>query len=414
MLSKQDISAKVTEIINKTQIIDVHTHLFPSEFKNLSLWGPDELITYHYLIAEAIKATNIPYNDFWEKSKREQADFIFENLFIKRTPLSEATRGVLTVFSELGIDLSAGNLQSARKKYNEFNLSDFTDFVFEKANIKSLVMTNDIFDDYEYHLWTSDIKFDKRFKTAMRLDVLLNDYNAARYHLLEAGYDVGRTLNGIAKREIRRFISEKIDMLGALYVAVSLPPEFSEPMDDLRNILLEDCVFPVCFEKNVPIALMIGVKRRINPDLDLAGDSVGKSNIEAVEFLCRKFYRNKFMVTMLSRENQHELCVAARKFPNLFLFGCWWFMNTPSMIEEMTKMRLELLGTSFMPQHSDARVMDQLIYKWKHSKKVIAKVLTEKYEDLYDCGWLIEDETIRRDVEKLFGGNFEDFLKLEL
>lgn len=414
MIPRNEIPVKVSEIISNTKIIDIHTHLYPAEFKNLVLWGPDELITYHYLIAEAIRATNIPYNDFWKKSKKEQADFIFENLFIKRSPLSEAARGVITVFSELGIDLSAKDLDAARKKYSEFNFNEFTDFVLDKANIKSLVMTNDVFDDYESQIWASNVTFDSRFKTALRLDVLLNDYNAARYKLLDSGYDVGRTLNGIAKREIRRFISEKIDMMGALYMAVSLPPEFSEPRDDLRNIILEDCVFPVCFEKNIPIALMIGVKRKINPDLDLAGDSVGKSNIEAVEYLCRKFYRNKFMVTMLSRENQHELCVAARKFPNLFLFGCWWFMNNPFMIEEMTRMRFELLGTSFMPQHSDARVLDQLIYKWKHSKQIIAKVLSEKYIDLHDSGWTIEEDAIKKDVEKLFGGNFEDFLKLEL
>jgi hypothetical protein len=30
---------------------------------------------------------------------------------------------------------------------------------------------------------------------------------------------------------------------------------------------------------------------------------------------------------MLSRENQHELCVVARKFRNVHIFGCWWFTN---------------------------------------------------------------------------------------
>jgi hypothetical protein len=58
---------------------------------------------------------------------------------------------------------------------------------------------------------------------------------------------------------------------------------------------------------------------------------------------------------MLARENQHELAVAARKFGNLMVFGCWWFVNNPSLITEITRMRVELLGTSFIPQHSDAR-----------------------------------------------------------
>lgn len=68
-------------------------------------------------------------------------------------------------------------------------------------------------------------------------------------------------------------------------------------------------------------------------------------------------------------------------------------------------MRLELLGTAFIPQHSDARVLDQLVYKWKHSKEVIADALTEKYYDLMQTGWVVTEDEIRRDVDRLFRGN---------
>jgi hypothetical protein len=118
-------------------------------------------------------------------------------------------------------------------------------------------------------------------------------------------------------------------------------------------------------------------------------------------------------VTMLSRENQHELCVAARKFRNLLIFGCWWFLNNPSLIEEITRMRLELLGLGLIPQHSDARVLEQLIYKWAHSRQVIGDVLAEKYTDLAATGWVISEHEIRRDVSDLFGGNFWSFLGKE-
>ena len=36
----------------------------------------------------------------------------------------------------------------------------------------------------------------------------------------------------------------------------------------------------------------------------------------------------------------HELVVAARKFGNLMPFGCWWFLNNPSVVEEITRERL--------------------------------------------------------------------------
>ena len=121
--------------------------------------------------------------------------------------------------------------------------------------------------------------------------------------------------------------------------------------------------------------------------------------------------KNKFLTTLLSRENQHELCVIARKFPNLMVFGCWWFMNNPSLVDEITRERLELLGLSIIPQHSDARILDQLIYKWKHSRQIISRVLVDKYQDLLDSGWLITQDEIGRDVAALLGGNFEGFLQ---
>ena len=113
---------------------------------------------------------------------------------------------------------------------------------------------------------------------------------------------------------------------------------------------------------------------------------------------------------MLSRVNQHELCVTARKFSNLHVEGCWWFCNNPSIIEEMTRMRLELLGTAFTCQHSDARVLDQLIYKWSHTRKIVADVLADKYGELFDAGWRPTADEIRRDVRAIFGGSFEAFL----
>jgi hypothetical protein len=156
--------------------------------------------------------------------------------------------------------------------------------------------------------------------------------------------------------------------------------------------------------------MMIGSRLRVNPALRDGGDMLGKSDIASVVNLCREFPANKFLVTMLSRENQHELCVAARKFGNLMVFGCWWFLNNPSLIEEIERMRFELLGTSFIPQHSDARVLDQLIYKWDHSRRIISKVLADKYADLAKTGFNVTAEIVERDARLLLGGNFTDFL----
>ncbi len=194
------------------------------------------------------------------------------------------------------------------------------------------------------------------------------------------------------------------------YMAVSLPPDFQYPDAGILGRLFDNCILPISREFNVPFALMIGVKRAVNPQLQMAGDGSAQADLSNLETLLREHPDNKFLVTLLSRENQHELCVIGRKFKNLMIFGCWWFMNNPSIIEEITQERIELLGLSVIPQHSDARILDQLVYKWKHSRQIIADVLAEKYQTLFDVGWTLTTSEIERDVSNLFGGNFDQFL----
>jgi len=154
---------------------------------------------------------------------------------------------------------------------------------------------------------------------------------------------------------------------------------------------------------------MIGVRYQVNPTLRLAGDAAGRADLLALEHLCSQYPDNRFLVSVLSRENQHELCVYARKFSNLMPFGCWWFLNNPSMVEEITWERLEMLGASFIPQHSDARVLEQLIYKWRNTRRTLAPILANKYRLLSDDGRPVTSGDIQRDIKRLFRSNFERF-----
>jgi hypothetical protein len=155
---------------------------------------------------------------------------------------------------------------------------------------------------------------------------------------------------------------------------------------------------------------MIGVRPQVNPRLRVAGDSVGPADLASVDRLCASYPDNKFMLTVLSRESQHEAVVAARKHRNLFLFGCWWFINNPVLIDETTRMRIEMLGTSFAPQHSDARVLDQLVYKWAHFRELFAKILTEKFVDLSQSGWPVTANEVQRTVTAYLDTNFRSIL----
>lgn len=400
----------VHRIVAETPVTDIHTHLYAPAFGDLLLWGVDELLTYHYLIAEFFRYSPMPYEDFWALNKRAQADAIWQTLFVARAPLSEACRGVVTALSRLGVDLNARDLNAIRAWFEARSVADHVDDVFRIANLRCAVMTNDPFDDTERPVWEAGWRPDGRFLGALRIDPLLNQWPSACKRLQAWGYAVDLELSEAALGEVRRFLDEWAARFEAKYCAVSLPPDFAFPEDTPRARLIEHAVLPVCRDRNIPFALMIGVTRQVNTALRLAGDGVGTAELGPVERLCAGFPKNKFMVTMLARENQHALCVAARKFRNLLVFGCWWFLNNPSLIQEMTFMRLELLGASIIPQHSDARVLDQVLYKWDHSREIITRVLRHKYADLVAAGWPLREEDIRTDVEAMLGGNFWRFL----
>lgn len=407
-----ELSAVLGQALDETPVLDLHTHVYSADFGELLLWGVDELVTYHYLIAEVCRAPGGPSpEEFYGLSRPQQADRIWRHLFAEASPVSEACRGVLTTLDALGIDVNGG-LKAAREYFRDMTVERHIDRVLELAGVQAVVMTNDPFDPLEQPVWEGAGCTDKRFIPALRLDGILVFWERNWRALAQGGYDVTGGLTQTAFKGVRRFLGDWIKRMKPAYMAVSLPDTFRFPAADVTAQMIANCVLPVARETGVPFAMMIGVKRALNPALRLAGDGVGKADIRAVERMCAENLDVKFLVTMLSRENQHELCVAARKLPNLMPFGCWWFLNDPLTIDEMTRMRLELLGLSMIPQHSDARILDQLIYKWRHSRGIFRAVLTDKYADLMATGWRLTEADVRRDVERLLAGNFRQFVGL--
>jgi len=405
------LAARVESIVASTPVTDIHTHLYDPAFGELLLWGIDELLTYHYLVAEAFRWLDVPYEKFWGLSKAQQAELIWNALFVQHSPVSEACRGVLTTLHALGLDVKQRDLPAVRQWFARQKPAAHVTRCMELAGVKSICMTNSPFDDLERPVWEKGFGRDERFTAALRIDPLLLAWGDTAPLLSRWGWKTGVSLTDNTISEVRRFLDAWTKKIDARYLMVSLPPDFDFPADTTCARLLERAVLPHCRDAGLPMALMMGVKRQVNPQLRMAGDGVGLSHLAALQRLCAGFPQNKFLVTVLARENQHELCVLARKFRNLHVFGCWWFTNVPNIIDEMTRMRLDLIGLSVTPQHSDARVMDQLIYKWRHFRRILAPVLAEKYAALAATGWEVTDEEIRRDAEDLLGGAFEKFCK---
>ena len=366
-LSRDNLSNKLLNIINTTAIFDLHTHLFPPNHDNFFLSGFKYLLSYHYLIAELLTATDIDASTFYSYNNEKKSSIIWKELFEKRTPVSEACAGVLTIIKELNIEIKNKNFTDICIEYDKKIHSDKN--ILELSNVSSLVMTNNPFDLDEWSLFGNNDWDKKRYLASLRLDDLILDYEES----LKKAKD--QTSNDEVDNIIA-YLEKRYSQSSPVYAAVSLNSDtFNKLLDDSfwRNIL------DWLQSKKLPLSLMLGVKRAVNKDFELAGDGIGNINLKELSKLCNLFPKNKFLVTCLALNDQHELTVLARKHPNLRIFGFWWFMNQPTLIKQILKMRIDMLGFSFIPQHSDARVSDQLIYKWSHFKKILHPILLEYY-----------------------------------
>ncbi|MDZ4797289.1 MAG: glucuronate isomerase [Bryobacteraceae bacterium] len=407
-LSSGQIAGAVSDVLQSTAFIDMHTHLFQPSLGKLGLWGIDELVTYHYLEAELFRSSTMEPAQYFSLSKRAQADLIWKTLFVDNAPISEATRGVVAVLQAFGLPTASADLTEARRFFESQNLHTHIGNVLQLSGVSDVVMTNDPLDPKEAPLWAARPQADPRFHAVLRLDRILNKWSDHWEILRAQGYSVDESASESAG-EVRRFLERWITTMKPVYAACSLPDTFAFPEDSPRGRLLADAVLPVCRQANIPLSLMIGVRYLVNPDLRLAGDASGLADLRALETICRRFPANRFLVSLLSRENQHELCVYARKFRNMMPFGCWWFLNNPSVVEEVTRERVEMLGASFIPQHSDARVLEQLIYKWRNTRRTLAPILTQTYSTLAEDGRPVTKADIEHDVKRMFRGNFTQF-----
>jgi hypothetical protein len=410
--SSDEIHGAVKEILSATPFIDIHTHLFSPAFGKLGLWGIDELLTYHYLEAEFFRSSSAAPEEYFALSKQQKADAIWQTLFVQNSPVSEASRGIVAVLQAFGLPTDSVSLAETRNFFRTQSLEAHIRRVFQIAGVSSVVMTNDPLDPDEAPVWMKGGQNHAQFHAVMRLDRILCGWPGLWQQLASQGYAVDAAASGKSIAEIRRFLADWVKRMRPLYMAVSLADTFFYPDDSITSKILSEAVLPCCREFSLPMSLMIGVRRQVNPALRLAGDAVGRADLRSIENLCRAFAQNKFLVSVLSRENQHELCVYARKFNNLMPFGCWWFLNNPSIVEEITRERLEMLGVSFIPQHSDARVLEQVIYKWRNTRRTLAPILANSYKLLQDDGGHVTRARIQHDVNRLFRTNFGNYTGL--
>ena len=402
-MKKVEVQTILENTLNKIKILDIHTHLFPPQHENYYLSGLVETLNYHYLIAELFVTTNIDIHKFKSLDKLQKAEIVWNELFNKRTPISEACKGVLTILESLSIPIKDKNFLQINELYAGLKLTDKE--IFNKSNIDSIVMTNNPFDEDEWSIFSSEAWDKKRYRSSLRLDSLMLEFNKS---ISIAQNFSNETSNKFI--QIIDYLELCFQKSQPIYAAISLDTE------KFREILNSDLwkeILKWLLEKNLPLSLMLGVKREVNKNFDEAGDGIGNIDLKDLSKLCNNYPKNKFLVTCLSLNDQHELTVLGRKHQNLKIFGFWWFMNQPSIIEPVLKMRMDLLGLSFIPQHSDARITDQLIYKWSHFKEILSSVMIENYEHLIKKNYPLSKEIINRDLNNLLSDNAKNFLRIK-
>jgi hypothetical protein len=153
LLTADQIHTTVAEVLATTPFIDVHTHLFAPSFGDIGLWGIDELLTYHYLEAELFRSSEISPERYWALSKREQADAIWQALFVENSPVSEATRGVIAVLDAFDLPTDSPDLEETRSFFRAQRVESHVVKVLQMAGVSSVVMTNDPLHPEEQQVW---------------------------------------------------------------------------------------------------------------------------------------------------------------------------------------------------------------------------------------------------------------------
>lgn len=405
-VSSSNVDQVVATALRDCKIVDIHTHLFPEQHSEFFLSGFDDLLTYHYLTVEALRVSEFDPSKFFSMKKSSQAEFVWNTLFRERIPLSEAAHGIVTTLNFFGIEATNRSYSEVREIFDATRMKP--DQLLDKLGIERVVMTNDPFNNKEWALFEMNNWDRSVYRAALRMDTLFTNTEQAIEGLRQFGI-LRSDETTITPLKLRAFLDAVNDQAAPVYVAISADGT------DLKRIsedpLMTEGLIPWLSERGIPLALMVGVKRGVNPAYYLGGDGLGDPGLITIERLARYYPELHILVTHLHESSQHDIIVLARKFPNLKLFGFWWFMNQPSLIRQNLSTRLDLLGSAFIPQHSDARVLEQLIYKWIHFKSLLQDELTERYRKLILSGWALDRTTIKRDVQRLMADNAKEIIR---
>lgn len=396
----QQLRDTIYSELSAIELIDPHSHINPHApaAENLS-----EILGYHYY-TELAHSAGMPVESIESEGldPKEKVGRLVERLgpienTIQYSWLIEMAKEFFD-FDEP--TLTSDNWESLYdRSLSLMSAPDWSSTVLEKSNLSSVFLTNDFDDPLE------------GFDTTIYIPCLRTDDLV--FHLGKPEVrdrlqsSTGVSLNSILSlRQSITALFEHFISKGAKACAISLPPDFapqSIPIgraetalsailtdgveaDERHHRAMAQFVFRTlaehCVEFHMPFDLMIGVNRGVYPSGVYQGMDLYDSRVSMIQYadLFNAFSQVTFPVSVLASVTNQELVSYSWIFPNVVTNGHWWYSNTPTYIEHDASGRLEAVPqTKQIGYYSDMYKLEFALPKFNMYKRILAKILAEKY-----------------------------------
>ena len=404
----QNIKNLISDEIDDTNLIDINSDFY-SYGNSYFNFGFDTFITNENLINELfLTYKKFSKNEFIKFNKIRQADIIWENLFIKNTPISEACKEVLIILNLLNINVNK-NLNLIRLKFNSniFNIDSndinelsynyYIKYLFNKSKIKYTIMNFNIFSDYDIDKWENNLEKNPYIKISFNIDQLFLNLKKSYNFIEENGFFP--SIMGI-----KQYISYWKNIINPKYFFITIETNKIYTY----KLIINEIVIPLSKNINLPIALNFVNNGKFD-EIQKINDNI--LSLEFIEMLCKNNKDCKFIAMFSYPINYNTLYEYQNKFSNLYIFDNTLSLKKTNLLELILKKKIDNLGINFTTFIGFNKTPEQCLYKSFILKKIIKEYLYEKYTELENIGLDISINQIKKDISILLKGNFEEFIE---
>lgn len=418
-----EVKERIWSIIHQTPAFDICTDLFDLRFDPSCIRsGIDELLTTDALTAELFRhnpyslcnpGQELTYDEYTCMPLRIKSELVWHRLFLAGTPLSEATRTVLTALGMLQIDPKTRNLGAFRNFFNKTNLQQHISTIIDRANLSGIVCSYNPLDADTLRNIQKPPS-DSRFHTALNLTPLVCEWKK-NYALLNAqGITVRRVPDKTVYASVSDFLLQIIEASGAVYITLQLPAGLSFSCKSNNTLkLLTKCIIPMLLKAEKPLLIRFNAagaspalnEFKINQPLQF-------SNTDFIRDIIERYPELKLIVADTDSANQQRLILLAQKCSNLMPIICSRSLAAQSSFSSISQFSLEILGSRFIAHSAGATVYEELLADWAHNRWILGTILQERYAGLYRTGWKVTEQELNQEISGILAGNARQFLNL--